>query len=350
MPFPTHRIPLPTQIFLLDHLRVMLRAGIPLSRALESLGENVEQRAVVGALVALHEAVERGTSFAEGLAAHPELLPRLVVELVRAGEVAGGLEGALTEAAAYLRREHRLRSSVQNALLYPAIILSAMIVLGTGVVVFILPRLLDIFRGVTIKLPLPTRILLAISDAIAAHGAIVGGLLVISIVALVIGARSTSGRPVWHRIIISIGRLGRIAREVNITRTARTLGGLLRTDLPIVRALELTAATLGNVHYQAALREAAEIVERGGTLTDALSAHRDLFPATALQLVGVGEQTGELGTLLADLADFYESDLDHALRNLTVIIEPVLMLLIGTAVGFLAVAVLQPMYSISQSI
>ncbi|MDO8622545.1 MAG: type II secretion system F family protein, partial [bacterium] len=332
------------------HLRVMLRAGIPLSRALESLGENVEQRAVAGALTALHEAVERGTPFAEGLAAHPELLPRLVVELVRAGEVAGGLEGALTEAAAYLRREHRLRSSVQNALLYPAIILTAMVVLGTGVVVFILPRLLDIFRGVTIQLPLPTRVLLAISDAIAAYGSVIGPLLVIAIVALVLGARSTLGRPIWHRIILRLGRLGSIAREVNVTRTARTLGGLLRTDLPIVRALELTASTLGNVHYQAALRDAATVVERGGTLRDALSNHRDLFPATALQLIGVGEQTGEIGTLLADLADFYETDLDQALKNLTVIIEPILMLVIGTAVGFLAVAVLQPMYSISQSI
>ena len=350
MSFLTRRVPLPTQIFLLNHLRVMLHAGIPLSRALASLSENVEQRGIAASLAALRTAIEGGAPLARALDAHPELLPRLAIELIRAGEVTGSVEGALREAAAYLRREHQLKSRVQNALLYPAVILTAMVVLGIGVVVFILPRLLDLFRGVSVPLPLPTRFLLAFSDAVAAYGVAIGIACVVAVAALVFGARTSAGRAVLHRAILRVWRIGKIAREVNVTRTARTLGGLLRTDLPIVRALELTAATLRNVHYRAALTDAAAAIAAGGTLRDTLGAHRDLFPVTVLQMVDVGEQSGELGPLLAEVADFYEEDLDQTLRNLTTIIEPALMLVIGAAVGFLAVAVLQPMYSISQSI
>jgi len=350
MAFIKPRIPLPTQVFLLDHLRVMLRAGISLSRCLESLAEHAEQRRIGETLGTLRAAVERGSSFAEQLAASPGLFPSVVIELIRAGEATGSLESALTEAAAHLRKTHELRSRVRGALMYPAIVLSAMVVLGVGVVVFILPKLLDLFRGVTVPLPLPTRVLLALSDAITRHGIVVGAVAVAVIAALIAAARSDPGRSVSHRLLLRLGRLGRIAREVNIARITRTLSGLLRTDIPIVRSLELTAATLTNVHYRAALVAAAAAVARGGTLADALRRHRTLFPPTVIQMVAVGEEAAALDRLLADVADFYESDVDLSLQNLTTIIEPLLMLAIGAAVGFLAVAVLQPMYTVAQAI
>lgn len=343
-------IPLTTKMFLLDHLRVMLRAGIPLSRCLESLAEHAEQRRIGEILMALRASVERGASFAEQLAAYPNLFPPVVVELVRAGEATGTLESAFTEAAAHLKKTNELHSRVRGALMYPSIVISAMVVLGVGVVVFILPKLLDIFRGVTVPLPLPTRVLLGLSDAITQHGIVVGVAAVAVIAALVPAVRSDMGRAVWHRVILHLGRLGRIAREVNIARVTRTLSGLLRTDIPIVRSLELTAATLTNVHYRRALTEAAAAVARGGTLRDALAQHRELFPPTVIQMVGVGEEAAALDRLLADVADFYEEGVDQSLRNLTTIIEPILMLAIGAAVGFLAVAVLQPMYTVAQAI
>ncbi|MBI4434425.1 type II secretion system F family protein, partial [Candidatus Uhrbacteria bacterium] len=332
------------------HLRVMLRAGISLSRCLESLGSHAEQRRVGEILGVLRASVERGESFAERLTTYPGLFPPVVVELIRAGEATGTLEPALTEAAAHLRKTHELRSRVRGALMYPSIVLSAMVVLGVGVVVFILPRLLDIFRGVTVPLPLPTRVLLALSDAIARHGIVVGAAVVAIIAALIAAARSDPGRALSHRIILHLGRLGRIAREVNVARIARTLSGLLRTDIPIVRSLELTAATLTNVHYRAAITDAAAVVARGGTLRDALEHHRGLFPPTVIQMVAVGEEAAALDRLLTDVANFYEEDIDLSLRNLTTIIEPLLMLVIGAAVGFLAVAVLQPMYTVAQAI
>lgn len=350
MPLFQHHIPLTTKIFLLDHLRVMLRAGIPLSRCLESLAEHAEQRRIGEILGMLRAAVERGEPFAQQLAAHPSLFPSVVVELVRAGEASGTMESALTEAAAHLRKTYEIHSRVRGALMYPAIVITAMVVLGVGVVVFILPKLLDLFRGVTVPLPLPTRMLLALSDAITNNGIVVGASAIAIIAALIAAARSDAGRAMWHRVILRLGRLGRIAREVNIARIARTLSGLLRTDIPIVRSLELTASTLTNVHYRAALADAAAVVARGGTLRDALARRRELFPPTVIQMVGVGEEAAALDRLLADVADFYEADVDQSLRNLTTIIEPLLMLVIGTAVAFLAVAVLQPMYTVAQAI
>jgi type II secretory pathway component PulF len=335
---------------LLDHLRVMLRAGIPLSRCLESLGSHAEQKRIGQTLGAIRAAVDRGEPFASELAAHPELFPSVVVELVRAGETSGTLESALTEAATHLRKTHELHSRVRGALMYPAIVITAMVVLGVGVVVFILPKLLDLFRGVTVPLPLPTRLLIAFSDAVSRNGIVVGVAALGIIAALIAAVRSDAGRSIWHRVLLRLGRLGRLAREVNIARIARTLSGLLRTDIPIVRGLELTAATLTNVHYRSALTDAAAAVARGDTLGNALERRRALFPPTVIQMVGVGEEAAALDRLLADLADFYEADVDLQLRNLTTIIEPVLMLAIGLAVGFLAVAVLQPMYTVAQAI
>ncbi|MDO8599346.1 MAG: type II secretion system F family protein [bacterium] len=345
------RVPLATKVFLLNHLRVMISAGIPIGHALESLTENIEPRSVRPMLQSIRTAVEQGKPFAESLEAQPALFPPATRELIRAGESTGGLEGALTEAANALRKERELRSRVQNALLYPAIIVATMIIIGTGVVFFVLPQLLDVFRGVTVRLPLTTRVLLTLSDLVGAYAAELLGVGTSMTAAMVVYAtKSAVGRSLWHRMILHAWKFGRIAREVNIARISRTLSGLLRTDVPIVRSLELTAATIQNVHYQSALRDAATAITHGGTLRDSLAHHRDLFPATVLQMVHVGEQTSELHTLLGEVADFYESNVDLALRNLTTIIEPILMLVIGAAVAFLAMAVLQPMYTIAQSI
>lgn len=345
------RVPIATKAFLLDHLRVMLGAGISIGRALDALAEHIDPKSVRPMLQAIRDAVERGQSLTESIAGYPELFPPLTRELISAGEATGALEGAFTESARALRKERELRNRIQNALLYPAIIVGAMAVIGTGVVIFILPQLLGLFHEVTVPLPLTTRALLAFSDVIEAHAATVIGVGVVVIAAIVIVAtRSRIGRSMWHRVILGAWKIGRIACEVNIARMCRTLGALLATDVPIVRSLELTASTVQNVHYRHAITDAAATVSRGGSLRDALASRRDLFPATVLQMVNVGEQTGSLHTLLGEIANFYEEDVDMALRNLTTIIEPALMLIIGAAVAFFAIAVLQPMYTIAQAI
>jgi len=345
------RVPIATKVFLLDHLRVMLGAGIPIGRALDALTENVEPRSLQPVLQSIRDAVERGKSFSDGLAMHPDLFPLVTRELIRAGEATGLLEDALAESANALRKARELRSRIQSALFYPAIIIGAMVIIGVGVVIFVLPQLLELFRGVTVPLPLATRVLLVLSDIISAHAAVILTIGVGAVVAIVVSATgSEHGRSAWHGAILRVWKFGRIAREVNIARMSRTLGALLATDVPVVRSLELTASTIRNVHYRRALSDAATTVAHGGTLRDALATRRDLFPATVLQMVNVGEQTGALHSLLGKVADFYESDVDLALRNIMTIIEPLLMLAIGVAVAFLAIAVLQPMYAISQAI
>ncbi|MBI4142891.1 type II secretion system F family protein [Candidatus Uhrbacteria bacterium] len=345
------RVPLPTKIFLLDHLRVMLRAGLPIGRALESLAADVERPAIGRMLGEVKSAIERGGSLADALAAHPTLFPPLAVELIRAGEHAGTLEATLTEVATQLRKDHELRSRVQGALLYPAVIVGAMVVIGTGIIIFVLPKLLNLFRDVTVALPLPTRLLLGFSTFMGAYGWIVAIVLVALAIACVAFVRSARGKILWHRLLVRFpGRMGVLIREVNIARILRTLSGLLHTDIPIVRALELTTATLGNVQYRATLRDASTRIARGESLGAILRERKDLFPPTAVQVVAVGEETGSLDELLGELANFYEADVERTLRNLTTIIEPILILTIGVGVAFLAIAVLMPMYSIAQAV
>ena len=344
-------IPLPTKIFILDHLRVMLRAGIPIGRALENLGADVAQPKLAAILRDLRATVERGVSLTDALAAHPELLPPVAVELIRSGEQSGTLEKTLAEVTMQLRKDHDLRSRVQGALLYPAIIIGAMSIIGTGVIGIILPRLALLFRDVTVMLPLPTRMLLAFSAFVGSYGLLVVVVLALACALLAAFSRSMRGRALGHRMLLAVpGRIGVLAKEVNLARTFRTLAGLLATDIPIVHALELTASTLSNTRYRSAVRAAATRVAHGEALGAVLREERALFPPTSVQVVTVGEETGTLAELFNELANFYEADVDRSLQNLTTIIEPILILIIGVGVAFLAVAVLQPMYTIAQAI
>ncbi|MFH1098966.1 MAG: type II secretion system F family protein [Candidatus Uhrbacteria bacterium] len=348
MAFLQKRIPLPTQIFLLNHLRVMARAGIPMATALNVLGAHFERKYRAD-FVKICATIERGVSLADAFAAHPGFLPSLAVELIRTGEASGTLEETLAEISTQLRKEYEFKTRLRGALLYPTIVIVAMAAIGVLVVTYVLPRLAELFEGVA-ELPLPTRTLLAIAHFSEVYGV---PILASSLIgaAIIIGyARSRRGRPKWDQLILRLGPIGHLVREIHLVRFARTLGGLLKADMPMVKSLELTAGTSGNDAYRYALITAAASMSRGGTLEQALRKFSTLFPPTALQLVGVGEATGKLDALLIELADFYESDLDRTLQNLTTIIEPILILIIGIAVAFLAVAILLPLYSIAQVI
>lgn len=346
----SRRVPLPTKIFLLDHLRVMLKSGVSIGRALESLGTDVEKASTTAILTAVRTAVEHGSSLADATAAHPELFPTIATALIRAGEQSGSLEDALAEVSGHLRKEYELRTRVQSALLYPTIVVGAMLLIGIGVVTFILPRIVMIFKDVPVLLPLPTRILLAFTAFTQTYGIILGIGIIALVIMLILLARSAIGRPVWHRILLRLPfKLGYVGRSVNLSRCLRTLAGLLRTDIPIVQALELTGATLGNFHYQDAIIDAAKRVGRGERLAKILAEHRDLFPPTVVQVVSVGEETGSLDRVLAELSEFYGAEADRLLQNLTTIIEPILILAIGAAVAYFAVAIILPMQTIAQA-
>ena len=239
---------------------------------------------------------------------------------------------------------------VRGALIYPAIVVVAMVAIGTGMIVFIIPKLTDIFKEAKVDLPLPTRILMAVSDALVNHG-LLAATLAIAVTALFFWSiHQPRGRYAWHWLLLKLPIVGSIVRQVNLARFARTVSSFLKTDIPIVKTLSTTAHVLGNALYQQALTEAAQRITKGTTLKTVLSAYPLLFNPTILAMVEVGEQSGSLDDILTEAANFYEDEVTQTMTTLPTLIEPILMIILGVGVGSMAVAIIMPLYSLTQAI
>jgi type IV pilus assembly protein PilC len=234
---------------------------------------------------------------------------------------------------------------------YPIVILVAMLGITTGLLVFVLPKLLAIFKEFgDVQLPLPTRILIAVSDFVNENSILIACTFVGLVIAFIAFSRTGRGKKVIHAAIIGSPILGPIAKKINLARFSRTVSGLLKTDIPVVQSFEVTSQVMANVHYRNAILDAAEKIKKGETISHSLSPYGKLFPPLVIQMIYVGERSGDVDTLLADIADFYERQVDQVLDNLSSIIEPVLILFLGGMVGGIALAVMMPLYALTQSV
>jgi type IV pilus assembly protein PilC len=265
--------------------------------------------------------------------------------------VSGTLEEVLEELTMQMKKDYDLRSKVKGAMTYPIVVLVAMLGITIALITLVLPKLLGVFKEFgNVQLPLATRMLIVISDFTQKNGLLVAAGAVVLVVLLVMAARTTLGRSLLHRAILFGPIIGPIAKKVNLARFSRTMSGLLRTDIPVIQAFGVTGDVLANVHYQAATRDASDRVKKGETISQALGRHPRLFPPLVVQMVLVGERSGSVDQLLADIAQFYEKQVDQVLDNLSSIIEPILILSLGGMVGGIALAVITPIYTLTQSI
>lgn len=343
-------VPIAKKIFFVENLRVMLRAGISLAPSLETLAGQIESKGFAKVIANLAVRLERGESFAESLARHPSIFPEIFVNMVRVGEVSGTLERSLQELGGQMKKEATLRSKLRGALIYPAVVLSATVIIGTLMMIFVVPQILSIFNEVQVELPISTRILIAVSGFVQGNILLTIGLFIGTVIALILAGRHPAGKRVLHTAMLRFPIAGPIIRKVELARFTRTLSALIKTDVPVVEALRITSSILGNVQYRGAVAEASEELKKGITIAEALKKHPRLFPPMVTHIVTVGEQSGALDTLLDELATFYEADVEQILGNLTQIIEPLLIVVLGLAVGWMAVAVISPIYTLSQSI
>lgn len=346
----TTRVPIAKKIFFVENLRVMLRAGISLAPALQTLASQIEPKSFARVVQGISDRLERGEAFADSLKRYPSVFPEIFVNMVRVGEVSGTLERSLEQLGGQMKKEATLKSKVRGALIYPAVILTATVIIGFIMMIFVIPQILSIFNEVQVELPLSTRILIAVSGFVSRNALWVALGAVIAISALIAWSHRPSGKFVMHTIYLRLPIFGGIIRKVELARFTRTLSALIKTDVPVVEALRITASILGNVHYKNALTEAGEELKKGTAIADALKRHPKLFPAMVTHIVAVGEQSGSIDTLLDELATFYEADVEQILGNLTQIIEPLLIVVLGIAVGWMAIAVISPIYKLSESI
>lgn len=344
------RVKVQEQIVFTKNLSGMLKAGLPLSRAISVLQKQTKNQKLYKILVALSNEIDSGGTLSSGLAKFPNIFSKLFISMTRAGEESGNLDLTLSEIGLNLEKSHSLSKKVKGALIYPGIIFSAMIVIGMLMFAFVVPTLAKTFAEVGADLPASTKFIMFLGDFFSHY-------LVLSFVVLIVlGAggfylsRASFMAKYIDFIIIKIPIIGEMAKQLNTARTARSLSSLLLSGVPIVRAIEITEDVVQNVYYKKILNEAKEAIERGSPLSDVFKENPGYYPVMMSEMIQVGEETGKLSDMLLQIALFYEEEVDNKTKNLSTIIEPFLMVIIGTAVGFFAVSMISPMYKVMDNI
>lgn len=344
------RVPLKERLFFVQNLGLMLRSGISLSSALLTLASQSTNKRFQSILTEVGHNVEQGNTFAESLNKHHSVFGEMFISMVEAGELSGKLEEVLMQLYIQMKKENGLISKVKGALTYPAVIILAMFGIGTFMIVFIIPKITAMFAEMNVELPLPTKILIGLSDAIVNNGIISVIVFIVSIFSFVQFVRNPKGKYIFQAVLLKMPVISPIIKKINLARFARNISSLLKTDIMIIKSFQITANVLGNLHYREALNAMAHKIKKGGKLSEAIGEYPQLFTPVVAQMVAVGEETGELDNILLELAQFYEEEVDLIMENLPAIIEPLLILMLGLGVGGVAVAIIMPMYSITESI
>ena len=332
------------------NLGSMITAGLPLSRALSVIERQSTNPRLKSVILDLGDRIQKGQQFYESLDAHPEVFNELYVSMVHAGEEGGTLAGALQVLGTQMERTSSLRKRIRGAMIYPAIVLTIMVVIGILMMIYVMPSITGTFKNMGVELPVMTQILITTSDFMVAHTFVVLVGMVLTVVGFIYALRTRVGKILVHGLILHLPVIGTMVKETNSARTARTLSSLLTSGVDMIRALTITEDVVQNVYYKPIIREAAERVEKGAALSEVFIGHEKLYPVFVGEMMLVGEETGQISQMLSQLAEFYEGEVEQKTKDLSTIIEPVLMVFIGGTVGFFALAMISPIYSISDSI
>ena len=324
---------------------VMIDAGLPLVQCLDILGNQEEHKYFAQVILATRSEVEGGKSLAEAMKGHPKVFDALFCNMIAAGEAGGILDTILKRLATYIEKAVKLKGQVQSAMIYPiAVIVIACLVIGV-ILWKVIPTFASLFAGLGAELPLPTRIVIALSNNLVRFMPFI----VIAIIAAAWGFRSyyatENGRRVIDRLTLKTPILGVIMRKIAVARFCRTLSTLMSSGVPILDGLDITAKTSGNAIIEDAIQTTRKSIERGETIAAPLK-ETGVFPGMVVQMISVGEATGALDTMLGKIADFYEEEVDVAVEGLLTLLEPVMIAFLGGAVGGIVIAMYMPIFDL----
>lgn len=346
-------VPALDKVMLSKQLATMIKSGIVLDEALGILVEQSSRGRLRRTLEEVKERVDAGESLAESIEGRPAIFSRLYVEMIRIGEASGTLEESLLYMADQLERDYELRRKIRGASAYPILVITLTFGMGIAMSYFILPKLIPLFLSLKVSLPLSTRIVLWTAQFVTTWGYLFFPGLVLAFFALRAWLRSDRIRPFWHRALAHLPLVGRISVNANLARLCRILGILLKSGIPISEAIRISVHTMTNENYSRLMRYAIGRVESGTSLSETLNesgVSERIMPLLVPRMIGVGERTGTLAESLLSLGEFYEREVDSATKNLSTVIEPALIVLIGGAVLTLALAIITPIYKITGSI
>jgi type IV pilus assembly protein PilC len=324
---------------------VMIDAGLPLVQCLEILGANQESQAFQRCLNGVRTTVEGGSTLANAMRAYPKIFDDLTTNMIEAGETGGILDTILQRLSTYVEKAVKLKSAVKSALIYPVSVISIAVLIVGGLLKFVVPTFAQLFAGLGVDLPLPTRIVMGASNFVGRFWwvFIAGG------VALVVAIRQITkhpeGRYYFDKFLLNLPVVGMLLRKIAVARFSRTLGTLITSGVPILEGLSITARTSGNAVLERALMKVRKAIEEGRTIVDPLK-ESGVFPNMVTQMIGVGEATGAMDAMLQKIADFYEDDVDAATKDMLTLLEPIMIGFLGFMVGGIVISLYMPLFSL----
>jgi len=331
-------------------LATMISSGMTLLRAFYVLEDQLQNPKLKETVGAVREDIESGLAFSEALERHPKIFGPLYVAMVRAGEAGGVLEESLERVSDQLEKDDELRRQVKGAMAYPVVVLSFAMLVLLGLIAFIVPVFVGVFKDFGGELPLITKLTVGASKFVTGQWY----LLIAGVVGIVVGFKkwrtSKTGRPQWDRLRLRIPmKIGVTVQKISLARWSRTFASLYSAGVPIMQAIEVCGKTAGNAVVEKAMDNVIESVRSGGSIAEPLKA-APIFPSMVVQMIAVGEETGNLDAMLSKVADFYEAEVAAAVKALTSILEPVMIIFVGAIVGFIVIAMYMPMFKVYDAI
>jgi type IV pilus assembly protein PilC len=322
---------------------VMIDAGLPLVQCLEILAGNQESVAFQKTLTGVRVKVEGGSTLANAMREYPKVFDDLSTNMVEAGETGGILDVILQRMAAYIEKAVKMRQAVKSALIYPvSVVCIAGLIVG-ALLKWVVPIFTKLFDGMQVELPLPTRLVIQLSDIVGTFWWFGIALIIALVFGIKALKKNPQGRLAWDGLMLKVPVLGLILRKIAVARFTRTLGTLITSGVPILEGLTITARTSGNAVLEQAIMKVRKSVEEGRTIVDPLK-ESSVFPNMVTQMIGVGEATGAMDSMLQKIADFYEDEVDSATKDLLTMIEPMMIAFLGGAVGGIVISLYMPMF------
>lgn len=344
-----NRVKTHDKIVFAKNLSKMIEAGLPATRALTIMEKQAKGQFKI-ILHGISESLSKGGTFSDSMKNYPKVFSNLFVSMVRAGEESGNIALALKNIGEQMEKTYQLNKKIRGAMMYPAVIICLMVVIGALMMIYMVPTLTATFVGLGVKLPLSTRIIIAISDFLINYFLVAFAGLVILVGLLVAFLKTKDGKRLLDTFFIKAPIIGEMVRQIYSARTARTLSSLLSSGVDIVVAIGVTKDVLQNSYYKNVMGEVQTTIEKGEPVSAVFARYERLYPLFVSEMVAVGEETGKIGEMLSGVASYYEEEVDQKTKNVSSIIEPVIMIFIGVAVGGFAISMLAPTYSLVDAI
>lgn len=344
------RVSLQEKVLFARHLAIMARSGLPLLDSLNMLKKQSRSRAMKKILERLSGDINNGQFLADSLEQFKSIFGPLFIDIIRVGEASGILSENLNYLAEELKKKQELRRKVIGAMIYPAVVLVATFGITGLLTVFIFPKILPVFASFNVNLPFSTRLLIKISNLMTHYGGWVTLGLFLMVIAFWLALKMPAIRFFYHRLVLHAPIFGKLVKAVNLSNFCRTLGLTLKSGVQAVQAISITAGTLTNLVYKKELQTMGEDLARGESICKYLGEHEYIFPPMVGQMVSVGENTGNLSETLLYLAEFYEAEVNDFTKNLSNVLEPLLMVIMGVIVGFVAISIITPIYEVTNTL